>query len=198
MNNALDAGIDCLEHAVFLDGAGALTFDAALADRIAGAGIFVSATLQEAYRGLAALDEDSNRLSIEERDTLIALRERKHGNIRNAARLRAAGVRLVVSSDAGSRVTPHGDLAFGVELVLQAGMSLPEAVAAATGVAAEGAGIAQTVGTLAPGKMADVLIVHGDVTADVKALARVRAVFQAGALVAERMLIPAVGSEHRG
>ncbi len=187
MRNALDAGVDCLEHAVFLDNTGTLTFDEALAERIAEAGAFVSPTLQEAYRGVAALDEEPDKLSAGKRAELIALRERKIGNIRNAARLHRSGVRLVVSSDAGSRVTPHGDLAFGVELITQAGLSISEAVAAATGVAAQAAGVASEVGTLAPKQLADLLIVDGDVAADVRALGRVRAVFQGGLLAAERM-----------
>lgn len=187
MRNALAAGIDCIEHAVFLDATGALTYDERLADDIARAGVYVSPTLQEAYRGLAPLESAPEVLAPEQRAELEALRARKLGNLENAARLRAAGVRLIVGSDAGSRVTPHGDLAFGVELMTRIGMSVAEAIAAATGVAAEAAGIGGLVGTVAPGKVADLLVVDGDASVDVRALARVRAVFQAGRLAAEAL-----------
>jgi imidazolonepropionase-like amidohydrolase len=83
-------------------------------------------------------------------------------------------------------VTPHGDLAFGVELLARAGLTNAEALHAATGLAADACGIAADVGTLQPGRIADLLIVEGDVTADIRAVANVRAVFQAGRLAAER------------
>jgi imidazolonepropionase-like amidohydrolase len=186
MWNVLSAGVDCIEHAVFLDDQATLGYDAPLADAIARAGLFVSPTLQEAFRGLAALDAPDRLTEPSERQTLEALRERKWGNIRNAGRLHEAGVRLIAGSDAGSRVTPHGDLAFGVELLARAGLTTAEALHAATGLAADACGIAADVGTLQPGRIADLLIVEGDVTADIRAVANVRAVFQAGRLAAER------------
>ncbi len=185
IRNAVRAGVDCIEHAVFLDDAGALTFDDRLADAIARAGVFICPTLQEAYRGLAAL-EQREAVSDATRAELLALRERKLGNIRNAGRLHRAGVRLVAGSDAGSRVTSHGDLAFGVELLTHAELAVADAVHAATGLAAEACGIASDVGTLLPGKIADLLVVKGDASADVRNLASVQAVFRAGCLVAER------------
>ncbi len=185
MRAALAAGIDCIEHAAFLDAAGVLTYDERLADEVARAGVYVSPTLQEAYRGLAPLECAPDILGSAQQAEIEALRARKLGNIENAARLRAAGVRLIVGSDAGSRVTPHGDLAFGVELMARTGMSVAEAIAAGTGVAAQAAGLGSLVGTLGPGKLADLLVVDGDVSEDIRALARVRAVFQAGELVAE-------------
>ncbi|MGH9201025.1 MAG: amidohydrolase family protein [Vicinamibacterales bacterium] len=187
MRNALAAGVDCIEHAVFLNDSGTLTFDERLAEEVAEAGVFVSPTLQEAYRGVAALEEHPHALSVAEKAELVALRERKLGNIRNAARLHHAGVRLVAGSDAGSRVTLHGDLAFGVDLMTHADLSIAEAVYSATGLAAEACGIACNVGTLAPGKVADLLVVKGNVPADVRALANAQVVFQAGHVVAERV-----------
>ncbi|MGH2405601.1 MAG: amidohydrolase family protein [bacterium] len=186
IRNTLAAGIDCIEHAVFLDDGGALTFDEPLAEEIAKGGVFVCPTLQEAYRGLSPLDEGGQSLREPERAELVALRERKLSNIGNAARLHGAGVRLVAGSDAGSRVTPHGDLALGVELMTRAGLSAAEAIYSATGLAAEACGIADEVGTILPGNAADLLVVGGDVAADIRALANVRAVFQTGRLAAGR------------
>jgi imidazolonepropionase-like amidohydrolase len=50
----------------------------------------------------------------------------------------------------------------------------------ATRVAAEACGLAEAIGTLEPGKEADVLVVAGDASRDVGALAQVAAVYKGG------------------
>ena len=57
------------------------------------------------------------------------------------------------------------------------------AIQCATAVAAELLGIDKQVGTLAPGKQADLLAVEGDATANIAALRSVRLVLQAGRAV---------------
>ncbi len=70
------------------------------------------------------------------------------------------GVRIVAGTDAGGFV--HGDNARELELMVEKGMSNMLAIQAATGHAAECCGLGDDVGTLAAGKLADVLVVDGD------------------------------------
>ena len=70
------------------------------------------------------------------------------------------GVRIVAGTDAGGFV--HGDNARELELMVEKGMSAMLAIQAATGYAAECCGLGNEVGVIAPGKLADVLVVDGD------------------------------------
>jgi imidazolonepropionase-like amidohydrolase len=91
--------------------------------------------------------------------------------IRTVARLRAAGVRLVVGGDYGISIAPHGtyakDLEYFVDLF---GMSPAEALICATRNGGQAFDPCGRVGTLAPGSFADLVVVDGDPLADVRVL----------------------------
>jgi imidazolonepropionase-like amidohydrolase len=91
-----------------------------------------------------------------------------------------AGVRIVCGSDAGV----YGfDFKRELELLVHAGMSPGNAVAAATSRAAECLGWAGEVGVVRPGMQADLLVVDGDPTESIELLRRpgaIRCVLQAG------------------
>ena len=72
----------------------------------------------------------------------------------------AAGVKVALGTDSG--VTPHGRNLAELELMAKGGMSPAAALAAATSSAAELLGVAGELGTLEPGKRADVVVVDGD------------------------------------
>jgi imidazolonepropionase-like amidohydrolase len=88
--------------------------------------------------------------------------------------------RLVISTDAGPGDTEFGHLGHGLELAVEGGMTVVQAVEAVTRVAAEACGVGHLVGTLEPSKEADLLAVNGDLLQDVHAIADVRAVYLAG------------------
>ena len=60
------------------------------------------------------------------------------------------------------------------------GLSDKEALLAGTRDAAEAVGLGDRIGTLEPGKEADLLVVEGDPSQNIDDLARVVAVYQAG------------------
>jgi imidazolonepropionase-like amidohydrolase len=68
-------------------------------------------------------------------------------------------------------------------------MSTAQAIEAATRVAAQACGVAPLVGTLEPGKEADLLIVGGNPLEDIECIADVKAVYKAGRAVGP-MLLP--------
>ncbi|HEY9421533.1 MAG TPA: amidohydrolase family protein, partial [Thermoanaerobaculia bacterium] len=83
--------------------------------------------------------------------------------------LRAAGVPILAGSDAPNPGTWHGvALHRELELLVSAGLSPAEALAAATSVPARAFGLKDR-GRIAPGLRADLVLVKGDPTADVTA-----------------------------
>jgi imidazolonepropionase-like amidohydrolase len=92
---------------------------------------------------------------------------------RNAARI---GVKIAFGTDSG--VSPHGLNAREFALMTANGMSPAAALRAATSVAAELIGV--EAGTLAPGKLADVIAVTGDPLRDIRATERVTFVMKDG------------------
>jgi imidazolonepropionase-like amidohydrolase len=78
---------------------------------------------------------------------------------------------------------PHGRNLEELALMVECGMSPAEALLATTRIAAELIGSEDAVGTIEPGKLADLVVVDGD-PFDVKTLpGRIRSVYQDGVLV---------------
>ena len=93
----------------------------------------------------------------------------------------AAGVKVAMGTDSG--VTPHGQNLRELGLMVEGGMSPMQAIVATTRSAAELMGLESELGTLEPGKRADLVLVEGD-PLEVEALAdRVTAVYQDGVRV---------------
>jgi len=89
----------------------------------------------------------------------------------------------VTGSDSGCGELAFGHLDYDMQLFVKGGMTPHETLQAATRNAAMAIGRDGEVGTLAPGKMADIVVVDGDPTRDVGALSRVVAVFIGGVRV---------------
>ncbi len=93
----------------------------------------------------------------------------------------AAGVKIAMGTDAP--VYPHGKNLRELELLVEHGMTSAQALHTATGSAAQLMGLDGELGTLEPGKHADIVLADGD-PADLIGLGeRIRAVYQDGVLV---------------
>jgi len=88
------------------------------------------------------------------------------------------GVRIAFGTDAG--VSKHGRNADEFEALVKYGMSPMAAIVAATVNAADLLGLSALVGTLEPGKQADLIAVDGDPLTDVTVLKSVRFVMKGG------------------
>jgi imidazolonepropionase-like amidohydrolase len=117
--------------------------------------------------------------------------ERAEHNLEQAERTllaaRAAGVRLAMGFD----WLPHPLCAIELVRMAHHGLTNAEAIVAATAGGAYALGLGDTIGRIAPGLIADLLIVDGDPLAEPTLLldpARIWLVVQLGAPVAGRSL----------
>jgi imidazolonepropionase-like amidohydrolase len=160
---ALRAGVDSVEHGMFLD-------DAAI-ELFLSTGARYSPTFC-APHGILAGPSVPGWI----KDRARPAAEAQGASFRAAVE---AGVPVVTGTDAGTPDNPHGGVAREVAFMVEAGMEVLPAVRAATAEAADLLGEPDR-GVLREGAHADVLVVDGDVTAEVGALQRPAAVFQAG------------------
>lgn len=113
----------------------------------------------------------------------------------NAARLSAAGVPIAIGTDccgAGERLGDPRALQgartlYEMEILHAIGLSREAVLIAATRTAAQVIGLANLVGTITSGKLADIVIVDGDPTQDLAALHSTVAVLKGGHVVYGRL-----------
>jgi imidazolonepropionase-like amidohydrolase len=91
------------------------------------------------------------------------------------------GVKIAFGTDTG--VSPHGRNAEEFALMVKNGMNPALAIRSATVDAAELLGVSARLGTIAPGKEADIIAVAGDPTSDVRLLENVGFVMKRGKLI---------------
>ena len=162
---AIRAGIDSIEHGSFLD-------DEALR-MMKERGTYLVPTLLagEWTGGRAEARHFPPEIAAKGKAALAA----RSAMFRKAL---AMGVKIAFGTD--SAVSPHGINAQEFALMVDHGMKPAAALRAATASAADLLGVAKSVGTLEPGKQADVVAVPGDPLADIHAMEKVRFVMKGG------------------
>ncbi len=80
------------------------------------------------------------------------------------------GANIACGTDAGSLLTPHGSAGREVVQLVKCGLTPVQAISVATKNTARLLNVDATVGTLAPGMLADVIVVDGDVVKNVERL----------------------------
>jgi imidazolonepropionase-like amidohydrolase len=182
IKNALRAGYDTVEHGTFMD-------DEAL-DLLLSRDVPVVPALQFEWASI----EYGPQFGMGQR-VIDGHKETLEGGAESARRILKAGGRLGMGGDYGFAWTPHGtyakELSFFVKHV---GFSPLDTIRCATKTGAEIMGRGDELGTLEAGKLADVLVVEGDVLADIAILedrSRFVAVLQGGVVKAGQLLKPA-------
>ena len=188
MVNSLDAGIDTIIHGVHKEADGSDVYRPEITDRIAERGVFVNPTLGGAVTRIRMLENEPD-LSPSRLAELDAMREASQVRMENVARMIDAGVAMSAGSDTAWGYYQMGDFQTEIEAHAMAGMSNMDAIVSATRDAAASCWVQDSVGTLEPGKQADVLVVEGNPAQDINDLRNVADVFLAGSRVDRSALV---------
>ena len=178
IKNALRAGYDSIEHGTFIDDEG---LDLLLARDVpcVPALYFEKASILRGPEfGLPQSVIDGHQETLD-------------GGSASALRILRAGGRIGLGGDYGFGWNPHGDYAREISFfVKDVGFTPLEAIKCATKIGAEIMGRADEFGTVEAGKLADLLIVDGDVVGDIAMLedrSRFIAVMQGGVIKAGQL-----------
>jgi len=161
MRRAVEAGVRTIDHG---DGGTREVFDLMAARGIALCPTVAAGHAITQYGGWRpGVDPDPPRIRAKRESFALALE---------------AGVPICFGGDVG--VYPHGDNVRELELMVEYGMDPGDALHAATGGNAGFFDIADRVGAVRPGMLADLIAVDGDPTTDISALRNVRLVMKGG------------------
>jgi imidazolonepropionase-like amidohydrolase len=163
---AIEAGVDSIEHGSFMKPE-TLT-------RMKNKGTFLTPTLMATEWIMSKVDNYPPALQAKAKAAGAARTEM----FRNAVKM---GVKISFGTDAA--VFPHGQNAKEFKLMVDLGMTPIDALKSATANDAELLGLAQKVGTLEKGKLADIVAVPGDPTADITVTERVSFVMKEGKII---------------
>lgn len=164
---AIEAGIDSIEHGSFLT--------PQLARMMASKGTYLVPTLS-VFQAMYDKQDDPNTPPYIRRKTAQVLEASRHA-LKIA---RANGVKIAAGTDAGAPWHPHGSVSRELELLVQNGLTPAEALFCGTLGGAELLGMDHQVGSLEPGKMADLIGVRGDPSQDIRTVRNVAFVAKGG------------------
>lgn len=159
---AVEEGVRTIEHALM-----ATDDDLALIGE-RGTWVVLTQAILLHPTGIEQGDRDNPSIMAKLRDARARAEERFRAIV-------GSGVRLSVGTD-----SMHGLLPFEVERLVDWGATPADALLAATANAAACCGIEDRVGTLEPGKLADLITVAGNPLAEPAAVGRTRLVMKAG------------------
>ena len=174
---AVKAGVRSIEHATELPDD--------VVQLLIARGVYIVPTFAAYWK----LSREGREIGLDPGLVEIAARvwDRKIEYFMHAAR---AGVKFATGTDTGAPRVFHHELALELELMVQVGVAPEQALRAATVNCADLMGWSETVGTLTPGKEADVVLLDGHPLEDISATRRVRHVFKAGRHYAPEPPVP--------
>jgi imidazolonepropionase-like amidohydrolase len=175
IRKALEAGVHSIEHGTFLhQDPQAIRF-------MAEHGVFLVPTLKVGWDIIQAEDPTIPEWILEKNRATQGDAER---SLKLAYK---AGVPIAMGSDVGTPLNVHGENGLEVYWMAQAGMSAMDAIVAATRSSARLLGWESRLGTLEPGKAADLIVLDADPLDDLRLLAdkrHLRFVMQSGRVAA--------------
>jgi imidazolonepropionase-like amidohydrolase len=162
--NAVEAGVDVIEHCSFMepDGKGGIKheFREDVAEEIVDKGIYVDNIINPTQEN----------------------RERQRDSLDNFRRFREMKARILPGTD-GLKPLQTGLMPLALELWVKGGASPMDAIMAATSISAEATGLRYLVGTIEPGKEADLLVVASDPIEKIRSLRDPTMVMKGGEII---------------
>ena len=164
---AVEAGVDSVEHGSYID-------DEAI-EMMKQHGTYLVPTLYTITWFLENLDQGDVPEYSKRKARIVAPVAQK-----NLAHAITSGIKIAMGSDVP--VFPHGMNARELEAYVKAGMSPAEALRTATVNAADLLGQSEHLGSIGPGKWADMIAIDGDPLRDIDTLQSVKFVMKGGVI----------------
>jgi imidazolonepropionase-like amidohydrolase len=163
ISDALRAGIDSIEHGIYLT-------DEIIAF-MKQHRVFYVPTIAALFH----IDEKGTAAGIPswavEKNRVVAPHHRE-----SVKKAHAAGVTIGMGTDAGTPFNHHGNNLMEISLLVRHGLSPVQALTAATGNASHVVGLENQIGTIEPGKIADLVLVKGNPLDDIDLLTEADAI----------------------
>jgi len=181
IRNALDAGVDCIEHGTYLDDE--------IAELMRMKQVYLVPTFSASQQvpstpPLPLLPQpDPGEIPSGNSSGGLALSQKSARRLEIALR---NGVELVTGTDCGNAGKPHSQLIKEILLLAAGGMSTEQALSCATRVAARALGIDSLTGTIEQNKKADLVILDRDPFSSIENLYTVDIVIKDGRIVYAR------------
>ncbi len=161
IRNALEAGVDAIEHGSHLHE------DPKAIELMANRRVFLIPT----RKAFTTVVEHGSNAGIP-KWMIEQVKEESEHNEESLRAAVAAGVPIAMGTDAGGPLNYHGENAEEMVLLVEAGLSPVDAIVAATKRAAQCIGLADRVGTIEVGKWADLLVVQENPLKEIGVLTR--------------------------
>lgn len=167
IKNAVRAGVDSVEHGIYLDNEAI----GMMLER----GTFLVPTLAAVHHILEGGVEAGIPAFVIEKTERVY-----EAHSASFQRAMEAGVRIAAGNDGGTPFNLADNLVSELECMVAAGMSPADALDTAHSTASELLRMADQIGTVEPGKLADLVVLGADPLADISALRSVHLVVKAG------------------
>lgn len=168
---ALEAGVDTVEHCTYATGE---TLDAFEASDAAYVSTIISTVVQTTEEAI----EDGIRPYVTEKAS-----EALAAQLETFRAAQDRDVPIVLGTDAGTPRNPHGSGAREFLQFVENGFTEADALRAGTIRAAEALGLADEIGSIEPGKAADLVVVADDPRTDISVTQRPEMVFRNGSRI---------------
>ena len=171
--NALRAGIDSIEHGVYLD------------DEAVSLMVKRDVPLIPTISALFNIESKGIEAGIPAFAVEKTLKV-KPFHLESIRMAREAGVRIAMGTDAGTPFNRHGDNLGELKFMIDCGFAPMAAIEAGTRIAAQVLGVEMDLGTVEEGKLADLILVGGNLLDNIDILLKresIRLVMQGGKVV---------------
>lgn len=170
IKNAILAGIDSIEHGIFLDDE---TIDLMIKNDV-----YLVPTLVAPYFIIKyGVEAGISPQAVEKSKRVMG------SHMESFRKAKEAGVKIAMGTDAGTPFNFHDKSACELKLMVNCGMTPMEAIVSSTKVASELLGINDNYGTLETGKKADFIVLDENPLDNIEALLNVNKVYKGGKLV---------------
>lgn len=170
IKNAVLAGIDSVEHGIFLDDE--------VIQLMVEKGVYLVPTLVAPYFIIKNGVEAGIPVSAVEKSKMVM-----GDHMASFRKAYEAGVKIAMGTDSGTPFNPHGSAPVELNLMVENGMTIMDAIVSATKNASELLGIDNNYGTLEEGKFADFLVLDENPLDNLDTLFNINEVYKLGKLV---------------